>query len=131
MAKTEIAAFRFRVPAISLLPVTFICLSFTEASGQAAETGACLVKTDRTGGTLRFIVREADAPAFEGAGFTRFDCPQSLDQAAQNLAARCTRFRNLDDVGQEMLRDLYGLSVAQMCAATDAWIASRADRQAE
>lgn len=112
----------------SLILAALLCGQFLVGGPAFAQSGGetpvCLAKTERTGGRLAFVVRESDASMFEQAGFARFQCPESLDEARTNLAARCVRFRNLDDIGQEMIRDLFDLSVEQMCAATDAWVSS-------
>jgi hypothetical protein len=113
-----------RAPVRSLLALgglLFGLMSFG-AAAQEPEASVCLAKTDRTGGRLAFIVRESDAAMFENAGFTPIACPASFDEAAVTLAARCTRFRSYDAYGQQVISDLYGLSVDQMCAATDAWV---------
>lgn len=109
-----------------------LCLSATgfipfEAPAQEtqAEAIVCLAKTDRTGGRMRFIVREANAGKFEQAGFQRIDCPASPDEAIAAQEARCTRLRAHPAEGKEIILKLYGLSIDDMCAATDAWVSSR------
>ena len=101
----------------------------TNAFAQSADGSSapiCLLKTDRTGGELGFIVLPQDAAMFESAGFSAVSCPASLDSAATHIAARCTRFRGFSAGAKAFIADLYGLSVDQMCAASDAWTQSRA-----
>jgi hypothetical protein len=112
---------------ISASAALLVFAAAIEAAAQppGPEAPICLAKTERTGGRLGFIVNPSDAPTFEKVGFERIACPELLEQAARSLAARCVRFRALDDPGRRMLEELYGLTVEQMCAATDSWVATQ------
>lgn len=96
------------------------------AAEEPAETHVCLVKTERSGGRMGVVVLPEDAARFEQAGFQRAQCPASLDSAKDGIGARCARLRALDAEGKRMIREAFGLSVEELCAANDAWAQSRA-----
>ncbi|MFZ5616939.1 MAG: hypothetical protein ACOZAA_06425 [Pseudomonadota bacterium] len=105
--------------------VAFALVAFWLGAAAAQSTPVCLGKTDATGGRMRFVALEAHAGAFESAGFRRFQCPTLSRTIIDGQKARCDRIRASIDVGKNMLADLYGLSVTQMCDATDAWFSTQ------
>jgi hypothetical protein len=115
---------RIRMSALSL--VFFLALPMA-TSVSAQESGAvCVLKIDRTGGKMRFAVRQADAAQFTAAGFQTISCPASLDSAARAIGEHCTNLRALNSKSRELIQELYGLSLESMCGAHDAWLRSRA-----
>lgn len=93
---------------------------------QSAPANACVSKSDATGGRLRFVVVESDATLFEQAGFQRVSCPEITQEIIAGQSARCERLRGQEQADQDAIAALYGLSVEQMCGATDAWVSSTA-----
>lgn len=65
----------------------------------SAPTAAYIAKTDESGGWMRFDGREAD---------------RCNGRCAQDADTQCVS------------KGLYGLAVADMCRATDAWVAAQA-----
>lgn len=118
------------LPRLALLPALLTLVAAPALSQEAVdETRVCVVKTEASGGKLGFVVRAADAPRFIRAGFASVACPATLDRSVTGIGARCGRFRALDAIGQKMIEDMFGVSVAQMCAAHDAWARSHLERQ--
>lgn len=120
---------RFRIPLIAggLFALALWGGPFNAALAQTiAPVPACLSKTDETGGRMRFIVLEEDVLRFEQAGFQRFACPALTPEIAQGQKDRCDRLRQETPEGQDAIAGLYGLAVADMCRATDAWVQSQA-----
>jgi len=74
---------------------------------------------------MRFITLEADAPLFEAAGFQRFACPVLTPEIIQGQQDRCARLLSQSLADQQSLGALYGISVSEMCSATNAWASSQ------
>lgn len=91
---------------------------------EASSETVCLSKTDASGARMRFAVRRADASTFESAGFVRTTCPSFTAEVIAVQKARCDGLRARTAESKALIRDLYGLSVDEMCAATDTWAAS-------
>lgn len=108
----------------SVIAACFLAAPSSVALAQSASAPVCLAKTDATGGRMRFVVLEADAAAFEAAGFQRFACPTLTPEIIQGQQDRCDRLRAQDADAQSVIEGLYGLAVADMCHATDAWVAA-------
>ena len=114
--------------AIGAATAAFIlAASSTSASAQSgASAPVCLAKTDETGGRMRFVALEEDALLFEAAGFQRFSCPTLTPEIVQGQRDRCNRLRAQNADAQSLIEGLYGLSITDMCRATDAWVAAAA-----
>lgn len=124
---------RFHLPAAgtSGFPTAMACaaLALAASSGgafaqSAPATEMCLAKTDNTGGRMRFVVLDVDASRFESVGFQQFACPTLTPLIAQGQKDRCDRLRAAPVDAQDMIAALYGLTVSDMCDATDAWYLS-------
>lgn len=102
-----------------------ILLLHGQAAAQSPSESVCLAKTDPTGGRMRFVVLEADAGRFEQAGFQRIPCPLLDAALVRGQADRCARLLAQSSEDQAALGALYGMAVADMCAATAAWAQSQ------
>jgi len=99
------------------------------ALAQTAPAPVCLAKTDATGGRMRFVVLEADAATFEAAGFQRFACPNITQLIVDGQHDRCVRLRTSSSEVVEIVQSLYGMTIDEMCVATDAWVNARQQGQ--
>jgi hypothetical protein len=116
---------RIRLPAF-LLAFCAALLPFAAPVSAQEPAAVCVLKTDRTGGKMRFTVRSADAAQFTAAGFQTVSCPASLDSAAQAIGEHCGNLRALNAQSRQFIQELYGLSLESMCGAHDAWMLTRA-----
>lgn len=111
--------------AIAVLSLCFLSLTYaTPAMADGPVDTVCLRKTDSLGGKASFIVKGADAPAFDSAGFNRIPCPENIAIYITGLSAQCDKFEGLSPTGKGHMLDLYGLTVAAMCQPQRAWISS-------
>lgn len=121
--RRQIKQKRILIVAIFLVASGPVCSAYAQIAPPV-----CLAKSDSTGGRMRFVAIDADVAKFETAGFRRFACPTLTREIVQGQRDRCSRLRAHNAYARSVIEGLYGLAVADMCRATDAWVAAQAVR---
>jgi len=111
---------RWHISKIAVVTALAFAAGLAGTSAGAQES-VCLSKTDRTGGSLGFVVLARDAAMFERAGFARVTCPDNIATRAPDFVRRCARFEGQSHIGRAAIAELYELTVAEMCRATRDW----------
>lgn len=100
----------------------------TEAYAQASEPPAksriCVTKRDSSGGWLGFVVKPSAAGKFRNAGFSIIPCPAAADKAPGSTPFVCEHLRGLGERSRQVIMELYGISVDEMCEEVDRWVAA-------